>query len=76
MIYHQNLTSLFLFGRALGVTALTATPALAAEPDVRKQFIDYGADLRHVTPDEMARRIRANTTAWAKVIQGSSIRFE
>ena len=29
-----------------------------------------------VTPDEMARRIRAETATWAKVIQGSSIRFE
>ncbi len=47
-----------------------------AEPEVRKQFIGYGADPLNVTPDEMARRIRTETVTWAKVIQGSSIRFE
>lgn len=46
------------------------------EPEVRKQFASLGADPQSVTPDEMARRIRAETATWAKVIQGSSIRFE
>ena len=46
------------------------------EPDVRKQFASYGADPLSLAPDDMARRIRAETATWAKVIQGSSIRFE
>jgi tripartite-type tricarboxylate transporter receptor subunit TctC len=46
------------------------------EADVRKQLIGYGADPVSATPDEMARRIRTETVTWAKVIQGSSIKFE
>lgn len=46
------------------------------EPEIRKQLSAYGVDLVNSTPDEMAHRIRAETAAWAKVIQGSSIKFE
>lgn len=46
------------------------------ESDVRKQLIGYGADPLSITPDDMARRIRAETATWAKVIKASSIRFE
>ncbi len=49
---------------------------VVTEPEVRKQFASLGADPQSVTPDEMARRIRTETATWAKVIQGSSIRFE
>lgn len=46
------------------------------EADVRKQLTGYGADPISVTPEAMAKRIHAETATWAKVIQGSSIRFE
>jgi tripartite-type tricarboxylate transporter receptor subunit TctC len=46
------------------------------EADVRKQLTGYGAEPLNVTPGDMAKRIRAETAAWAKVIQGSMIRFE
>lgn len=46
------------------------------EADVRKQLAGYGADPVHITPEETVTRIRAETATWAKVIQGSSIRFD
>jgi len=46
------------------------------EADVRKQLIGYGAEPVSITPADMVRRIRAETAAWAKVIRGSSIKFE
>jgi tripartite-type tricarboxylate transporter receptor subunit TctC len=46
------------------------------EADARKQLVGYGADPLSVAPDDMAKRIRAETASWAKVIQGSSIRFD
>jgi tripartite-type tricarboxylate transporter receptor subunit TctC len=46
------------------------------EPDTQKQLESLGADALHVSPEEMAKRIRAETAMWAKVIQGSSMRFE
>ena len=71
-----------------GLSAPTGTPAAVVnktfqdiakvlnEPEIRKQLSAYGVDLVNSTPDEMAHRIRAETAAWAKVIQGSSIKFE
>jgi tripartite-type tricarboxylate transporter receptor subunit TctC len=44
--------------------------------DVRKQLADAGADPVSLTPDETAKRIKAESATWAKVIQGSTIRFE
>jgi tripartite-type tricarboxylate transporter receptor subunit TctC len=46
------------------------------EADVRKQLVSYGAEPVSTSPDDMAKRIRTETALWAKVIQGSSIRFE
>jgi tripartite-type tricarboxylate transporter receptor subunit TctC len=46
------------------------------EAEIRKHLIGYGADPLTVTPEEMGKRIRSETAAWAKVIQRSSIRFE
>jgi tripartite-type tricarboxylate transporter receptor subunit TctC len=46
------------------------------DADVRKHLASIGADALNVTPDEMAKRIRTETVTWAKVIQGSSIKFE
>ncbi len=46
------------------------------QPEVRKQLADYGADVVSITPDDMARRVRAETATWARVIQKSSIKFE
>jgi tripartite-type tricarboxylate transporter receptor subunit TctC len=59
----------------VGKTHQDVTKVLG-EPDVRKQITGYGADPLSVTPDEMGRRIRSETATWAKVIQGTSIKFE
>jgi tripartite-type tricarboxylate transporter receptor subunit TctC len=71
-----------------GLSAPAGTPAaivnktyqditqVLAQPEVRKQLTDIGADIVGIGPDDMARRIRTETATWAKVIQKSSIRFE
>lgn len=46
------------------------------EPEIRKQLSAYGVDPVSITPEEMAGRIRTETAHWAKVIAGSSIRFD
>lgn len=46
------------------------------EADARKQLTGYGVEPISVTPDEMVKRIRTETATWARVIAGSSIRFE
>lgn len=46
------------------------------EAHTRKQLIGYGAEPLRVTPDEMVKRIRAETATWTKVMRGSSIKIE
>jgi tripartite-type tricarboxylate transporter receptor subunit TctC len=45
-------------------------------PEVRKQLTDSGADAVSVAPAEAVRRIRDESAAWAKVVRGSTMKFE
>jgi tripartite-type tricarboxylate transporter receptor subunit TctC len=47
-----------------------------AQPDVRKQFLDFGADIVASTPAEFGRFFRAELAKWAKVVRESNIRAE
>ncbi len=47
-----------------------------ALPEVRKALLDMGAEPLGTTPDEMGRRVRAESRQWAQVVTKANIRFE
>ena len=49
---------------------------ILALTDVSKQLLSIGTDPVVITPEETAKRIRTETATWAKVIRGSSMKFE
>jgi tripartite-type tricarboxylate transporter receptor subunit TctC len=46
------------------------------EPEVAQKMAALGFEKIASTPDEFARRIRADIPKWAKVIQTANIRVE
>ncbi|MDB5809229.1 MAG: hypothetical protein JWN94_1351 [Betaproteobacteria bacterium] len=49
---------------------------VVAQPDLRKQLLDIGAEPVVNTPEEFAARIRKESALWAKVVQAARIKFE
>ena len=47
-----------------------------AQPDVRKQLLDIGAEPVGNTPEEFAVRIKIDSALWANVVQAAKIRFD
>ena len=47
-----------------------------AQPDVRKQLLDIGAEPGCNTPEELAMRIKKDSALWAQVVQAAKIRFD
>lgn len=75
-------------GSNFGVLAAAGTPQTivgrlyreieqaAAQPDVKTRFQQLGIETLLTTPEETARRIRAETDRWAKVIRDANIKLE
>ena len=51
----------------------TALQAALAQPDLRKRFLDMGADPRASTPEEMAAVFARDRRKWAQVIRDAKI---
>jgi tripartite-type tricarboxylate transporter receptor subunit TctC len=49
---------------------------LSSEPEVAQKMAALGFEKIASTPDEFARRIRADIPEWAKVIQTANIRVD
>ena len=45
-------------------------------PDVKQRFFDAGVEVVGSTPDEFARRIRAEIDFWAKIVKAGGIKVE
>lgn len=72
----------------LGLSVPAGTPAAIVErthaavaralrvPEIEKQLLDLGAEPGGETPQAFARRIKAESAAWSKVIKASNMQFE
>jgi tripartite-type tricarboxylate transporter receptor subunit TctC len=47
-----------------------------SHPDVKKQFVDFGADIVASTPAEFERFFRAELVKWAKVVREANLKAE